>query len=93
MKKTVILFSFLLLCTLSFSQEKLKSFEAEYYDFLSLTNSVKKNYINYRTLEENTFSPSQEDEKHAWASLNLGKNRFLFNNSNISYKIYGQERI
>jgi len=91
MKKTVILFSFLLLCTLSFSQEKLKSFEAEYYDFLSLTNSVKKNYINYRTLEENTFSPSQEDEKHVWASLNLGKNRFLFNNSNISYKIYGLE--
>ncbi len=91
----------------TFSQEALKSTEEEYYDFLSLTGNTKRNYLNYRTLSDSSWSVEHSDGD-VWEPNNLGETHTFYgdesdlkeNGSNwftrgfdctLRYKIYGPE--
>ncbi|MBR1402590.1 MAG: hypothetical protein IJ558_13910 [Treponema sp.] len=65
---------------LLFSQEALTSIEEQYYDFLSLTGTTKRNYLTYRTLSDSSWLVEETDgeEKDVWAKNNLGKTRVIF---------------
>jgi hypothetical protein len=72
----------------AFSQEALKSFEEEYYDFLALRGLTERPYLNYRTLSDSVWTLSEETP-HPWQNQNLGKKRGLF--GAVLLKIYGPE--
>ena len=101
MKKLfTILFCTSLLINLS-AQEALKSYEEEYYDFLSVTGEVQRNYLNYRTLSDSKW---QAPENHLWQDNNLGttfnfidlngnKSNFFLNgiDESVSLRVYGPQ--
>ena len=59
------------------SQEALKSFEEEYFDFLSLQGLTKRPTLNYRTLSDSAWKINEEDN-HPWQENNLGVFHKLF---------------
>lgn len=105
-KKIVSLF---LLIGLAFStlsaQEALKSTEENYYDFLVLTGNTKRNYLNFRTLEESRWTVDDEEgTKDVWAEKNLGTRRLIWEreseernwftrglDNSFAFKVYGAE--
>lgn len=82
MKKTNIFTTFLLLLLCIFSsvaQESLKSTEEEYYNFLSLTGTVNRPTLNYRTLSDSVWTfNDQSTTNHVWQNNNLGSIFTLF---------------
>ena len=60
MKKIISIFAFLLFSAAIFSQEALKSFEEEYYEFLSLTGTAKRPTLGYKTLSDSTWAYSYD---------------------------------
>jgi hypothetical protein len=75
-------------CGPAFSQETLKSFEEEYYDFLALGGLTDRPYLNYRTLSDSMWTVDAEAQ-HPWQNQNLGIRRSLFGNTIL--RIYGPE--
>lgn len=85
-----------------FAQEALKSIEEEYYDFLSLTGTTNRSYLNYRTISDSVWKIN--DENHLWKDNKLSTEFNLFEpkqkkenyfldgiNQNIKLKLYGPE--
>jgi len=60
LKRALALSVALLIASNLFSQEALKSFEEEYYDFLSLTGNTKRSYLNYRTLSDSIWAADKD---------------------------------
>lgn len=93
--RKLIALSFLFLpCKNIFSQEILKSFNEDYYDFLSVTGLVEKSFMNYRTMEEGVYNKTEnyEEEQDIWIEKNLGKKKQIGNeNSPFYYKIFAGE--
>ena len=71
MKKHSICLIYILISTILFAQEALKSTEEEYYDFLSLQGIVERPTIGYRTLSDSVWQFDDEQE-HVWKDNNLG---------------------
>ncbi len=71
MKKSLFVFTVLLLCSSVFSQEILKSIEEDYFYALSLTGDTERNYINYRDVASSEWNVSAEDTT-PWQDKNLG---------------------
>ncbi|QTQ14066.1 hypothetical protein HRQ91_06125 [Treponema parvum] len=85
---------FFLSALIAYSQEALKSYEEEYYDFLSLQGLVERPTLNYRTLSDSVWELSEEtqnDSRNIWKDKNLGTTRFIDGNKNLSWKIHGPE--
>ena len=84
----ICLVFYLLLSSILFAQEVLKSVEEEYYDFLALQGLVERPYLNYRTLSDSAWT-IDENISHLWQENNLGSKRYLF--GDLYMKIYGPE--
>ncbi len=105
MKKSLFFVLYLVLFSIVFSQEALKSSEEEYYDLLSLMGITERPYLSYRTLSDNKWDIiNNEKQSNIWENNNLGstftlwkpqnsKNNFLLNgiSQKISLKAYGPE--
>lgn len=61
-------FMFLLPLQKLSAQEALKSYEEEYYDFLSLQGKSERNYLNYRTLSDSVW---EIDENNPWQNKQM----------------------
>lgn len=73
MKKSLLVLSAaLLLSSLTFAQEKLKSLEEEYYDYLSLQGLSQRPVLGFRTLTDSVWNIDEEIE-HPWKNNNLGR--------------------
>jgi hypothetical protein len=81
MKKSTlctVLTLLLIVCNIS-AQESLKSTEEEYYNFLSLTGTVNRPTLNYRTLSDSVWTfNDQSTTNHVWQNNNLGSIFTLF---------------
>jgi len=77
MKKQVFLIFFLLLSQL-YAQETLKSYEEDYYDFLSLTGYTNRPTIAYRTLSDSVW-PIDNLDNTVWSNNKLQTQFCLFN--------------
>lgn len=60
-----------------FSQESLKSFQDEYYDFLFLQGITDKPTISYKTLSDSTWKIGT-DSNHPWNNIVAGTSYTLF---------------
>jgi hypothetical protein len=60
MKKIISVFALFFFSAVFFSQEALKSFEEEYYEFLSLTGTAKRPTLGYKTLSDSTWDYSYD---------------------------------
>ena len=101
--KKIFCFIFCFFLTIGvFAQEALKSIEEEYYDFLSLTGTTIRSYLNYRTISDSVWKIN--DENHLWKDNKLSTEFNLFEpkqkkenyfldgiNQNIKLKLYGPE--
>ncbi|MDR2258851.1 MAG: capsule assembly Wzi family protein [Treponema sp.] len=87
-KTRVLIFLFLPICGMIFSQEALKSGAEEYYDFLALQGLAARPFLNYRTLSDSVWNIA-DDLNHPWQNQNLGTRRRLF--GDFSLRIYGPE--
>ncbi len=76
-KKHFLLITFITLSTLMFAQEKLKSLEEEYYDFLSLQGYTERPVLGFRTLSDSVWTLKEEIE-HPWSGNFLGKKYTLW---------------
>lgn len=87
--KKEFLFGFFFISTFNlFSQEVLKSVEEEYYDFLSLSGIVKKDFLTYRTLSDSIWIFTDDitaevdgNFVHPWENKNLGTTYTLFSSN------------
>lgn len=87
MKKIFICVFLFICCVFSvFSQEVLKSFEEEYYDFLSLKGLVERPTLNYRTLSDSYWN--LDNEEHIWVKNNLGTTFTLWEPANPSNNFF-----
>ena len=68
--KLKLLFFFLLLPAIAVAQEELKSDVEDYYDFLSLSGTVERPYLNFRTLSDSDWKVN-ENTNHVWKGINL----------------------
>ena len=78
MKKVLlVLFTALTFISTCFSQEKLKSLEEEYYDYMALQGLTERPTMGYRTLSDSVWT-IDEDENHPWNNNNLGNTKAFF---------------
>ena len=87
MKKVLlVLFTALTFISTSFSQEKLKSLEEEYYDYMALQGLTERPTMGYRTLSDSVWT-IDEDENHPWTNNNLGNTKafFEFDSQNANF--------
>lgn len=107
MKKTAFIMTICLLLSIDlYSQEILKSFEEEYYDFLAIQGIVDKPTLNYRTLSDSVWNFSDNPKyeyKNPWKDDNLSQKKVLFSldspsnwflngiDTAVSYKLYGPD--
>ena len=84
--KLELLFFFLLLPTVAFAQEELKSDVEDYYDFLSLSGAVERPYLNFRTLSDSDWKIN-ENTDHVWKGINLAGRHSI--TKKMAYKVYG----
>ena len=84
--KLKLLFFFLLLPTVAFAQEELKSDVEDYYDFLSLSGAVERPYLNFRTLSDSDWKIN-ENTDHVWKGVNLAGWHPI--TKKMAYKVYG----
>ena len=84
--KLKLLFFFLLLPTVAFAQEELKSDVEDYYDFLSLSGAVERPYLNFRTLSDSNWKIN-ENTDHVWKGINLAGRHPI--TKKMAYKVYG----
>ncbi|MCR5188538.1 MAG: capsule assembly Wzi family protein [Treponema sp.] len=102
-KRVLVLLLALTVFTNLTSQEKLKSLEEEYYDFLALQGLVEKPSMGFRTLSDSVWN-IDEDLIHPWADNNLGTNQVLIETNSqsdnfftrgifkgLKLKVYGPE--
>lgn len=90
LKKTSFVILFFLSASIICSQEALKSYEEEYYDFLSLQGLIERPTLNYRTLSDSVWNFSKENQndiRNIWKDKNLGTRKTIFGDT--SFKIYG----
>lgn len=103
MKKFFIIFLLIFSNIHLFSQEALKSFEENYFDFLSLSGLIERPTLGYRTLSDSFWNLSPVTN-HIWQNNNLGTTNILYESENqgnnwfskgfyhgFKYKIYGPE--
>ena len=66
-------------------QQVLKSYEEEYFNFLSLTGITHRNYLNFRTLSDSVWEldDSENNAASLWAEK-TGTEYTLFNNTTAS---------
>lgn len=55
-----------------YSQEALKSWEEEYYDFLALSGNSTRKYLNYRTLSDSDWDITDESGINPWEEKTIG---------------------
>jgi hypothetical protein len=84
----LLFFYFVLLHSVLYSQEALKSVEEYYYDFLALQGLTQRPTLNYRTLSDSVWNIGEEAE-HIWQGQNLGAIYPLFGDSRM--RVYGPE--
>ena len=89
MKKYIFLPLIFMYVTSLPAQEALKSFEEEYYDFLSLQGLTERPTLNYRTLSDSVWSLTDETAEHPWQNQNLGIFHPLF--GDFRMRVYGPE--
>ena len=84
--KLKLLFFFLLLPAIAVAQEELKSDVEDYYDFLSLSGTVERPYLNFRTLSDSDWKIN-ENTDHVWKGVNLAGRHPI--TKKMAYKVYG----
>jgi len=87
-KTIFVILSFLFILPALHSQEALKSYEENYYDFFALNGEAKRPTLNYRTLSDSVWEIGG-DEEHPWQEQNLGKWQKLF--GRFRMRVYGPE--
>ncbi len=91
-KKVIILIASIFITSLS-AQEILKSTQEDYYDFLSLYGKFIRPTMNYRTLSDSVWIPSDEitDEEEVWSNKKLNTDFILFdlNTKNSNFFLRG----
>lgn len=86
--KQIFVLLFVFLTFTVHSQEELKSFEEEYYNFLALQGIMKRPYLNYRSLSDSVWA-EDKNSSHPWQEQNIGIKRLFLDKLNI--RIYGPE--
>ena len=102
-RKTSFLILFLTGFFSLFSQEVLKSFQENYYEFLILDGLSSRNYITYRSLSNAIYETEESSEELIWNKENLSglykmdfnfsKSNWFLNgiNQNLLVKIHGPD--
>ena len=102
-RKTSFLILFLTGFFSLFSQEVLKSFQENYYEFLILDGLSSRNYITYRSLSNAIYETEESSEELIWNKENLSglykmdfnfsKSNWFLNgiNQNLMVKLHGPD--
>lgn len=86
MKKLFPLFILAFLSFSLFAQESLKSIEEQYYDFLSLTGTVKKPSLGYRTLSDSYWEFEENNDFQKESDTLLPEEKSAENDTDNSIK-------